>query len=244
MTKEEVLQKCTVEGTIVKLPAGQLGRKLYMEVANSLSLIGGKWKGKPVFGFVFPEDPTDLLEQIANGENRNIKKEYQFFATPSELADELVELAEITEDDEVLEPSAGQGAIVKAVHRVFAGKTVWGYELMPINQTFLSKIAGFRLLGDDFLKECDTSYDKIVANPPFAKNADVDHIRKMYDCLKDKGRLVSISSKHWQMSQNKKELQFQGWLKKVKATVKEIDPGTFKESGTMVGGLIIIINKK
>jgi hypothetical protein len=45
MTKEEVLQNCTVEGTVVKLPEGQLDRKLYQEVAKALELIGGKWKG-------------------------------------------------------------------------------------------------------------------------------------------------------------------------------------------------------
>jgi hypothetical protein len=66
-----------------------------MEVKNKLELIGGKWKGGKVGGFVFQEDPTDMLEQIANGENRKLKKEFQFFATPDELADKLVELADI-----------------------------------------------------------------------------------------------------------------------------------------------------
>ena len=89
-TKEEVLQNCTVEGTTVKLPNVQLDRKLYQEVAKALELIGGKWKGGKVFGFVFATDPTDLLDQIANGEKRNLKKEFQFFATPEKLADELV----------------------------------------------------------------------------------------------------------------------------------------------------------
>ena len=43
-TKEQVLQNCTVEGTVVKLPNVQLDRKLYQEVAKALELIGGKWK--------------------------------------------------------------------------------------------------------------------------------------------------------------------------------------------------------
>ena len=77
-TKEQVLQNCTVEGTLVKLPNVQLDRKLYQEVAKSLELIGGKWKGGKVFGFVFATDPTDLLNQISNGEKRNLKKEFQF----------------------------------------------------------------------------------------------------------------------------------------------------------------------
>ena len=90
-TKEEVLHNCTVEGTTVKLPNVQLDRKLYQEVAKALELIGGKWKGGKVSGFVFATDPTDLLDQIANGEKRNLKKEFQFFATPEKLADELID---------------------------------------------------------------------------------------------------------------------------------------------------------
>ena len=94
-TKQEVLQNCTVEGNLVKLPGVQLERKLYLDVANALELIGGKWKGGKVGAFVFPHDPTELLKQIANGDNRNLKKEYQFFETPAELADELAEFLQI-----------------------------------------------------------------------------------------------------------------------------------------------------
>ena len=35
-TKEEVLQNCTVEGTVIKLPNTQLDRKLYQEVAKPM----------------------------------------------------------------------------------------------------------------------------------------------------------------------------------------------------------------
>ncbi len=45
MSKEEVLQQCTIEGNIVKLPSITLDRKNYLEVKKSLELIGGKWKG-------------------------------------------------------------------------------------------------------------------------------------------------------------------------------------------------------
>jgi len=41
-TKEQILQTCTIEGNVVKLPSEQLDRNLYIEVAKSLELIGGK----------------------------------------------------------------------------------------------------------------------------------------------------------------------------------------------------------
>ena len=107
-----ILKQCTVEGLVVKLPDEQLSRPLYMEVAKQLNLIGGKWKGNKIMGFVFQEDPTELLNKIAGGEKINLKKEYQFFATPSSLARDMVMYADIDGASSILEPSAGQGAIV------------------------------------------------------------------------------------------------------------------------------------
>lgn len=106
---QDVLKNCIVEGNVIKLPDGQLDRKVYTEVKKSLELIGGKWKGGKTYGFVFEEDPSELLSQIANGEQRNLKKEYQFFATPPVIANLMAE--ELTDrisfTDRILEPSAG-----------------------------------------------------------------------------------------------------------------------------------------
>jgi hypothetical protein len=244
MTTENVLQQCTVDGNIVKLPGVQLDRKTYLEVKKKLELIGGKWKSGKTQGFVFPQDPTEYLEQIANGETRNLKKEYQFFATPYELADYLVSKARIEKHHSVLEPSAGQGAIVKAINRDWSHKIVHCYELMDINLSFLQKIETVRIMDSDFL-ECDDTgtYDRIIANPPFAKNQDIEHIVKMYDRLSLGGRLVSIASTHWQFCDNKVERTFREFLETLNAEVEPVSEGAFKESGTMVKTVIITIDK-
>ena len=245
-TKEQILQACTVHGTIIKLPDVRLDRKVYQEVAKSLELIGGKWKGGKVAGFIFNEDPTELLSQIANGETRNLKKEFQFFPTPPDIADWMVRLAEIKADHHILEPSAGQGAIVSAILRDCPelNQKVACIELMPINKTFLKKIPKTVDYGDDFLLyDKRAEFDRIIANPPFSKNQDIDHIRKMYECLKSGGRLVSLSSQHWYTSTNRKETDFRQWLSEVKAEKYEIGPGAFKESGTMINITAIVINK-
>jgi hypothetical protein len=245
MTKEEVLKGCIVDGLVVKLPAQQLDRDLYLEVKKALQLIGGVWKGGKIFGFVFKQDPTEMLKQISDGERRDLKKEYQFFATPDALADRLVAMADIQSDSHTLEPSAGQGAIINAIHRLYPKIVVHCYELMDINQSFLRKLQCTNLLGDDFIESPydDRYYDRIIANPPFSKNQDIDHIRKMYDCLIPGGILVSVASKHWKLSNNKKEKEFSAWLEELNAEIIELDSGEFKESGTMVGGYIIKIRK-
>ena len=243
-TKEQVLQQCKIEGLVVKLPEGKLERKLYQDVAKALELIGGKWKGGKVLGFIFTTDPTDLLYEIANGEKRNLKKEFQFFATPEDLANRLVAYADLKSTDRVLEPSAGQGAIIKAINND-CNSVPDCYELMEVNRIILNKSGlTFNLIGEDFLEHTGKMYDKIIANPPFAKNQDIDHLKKMYLYLRDGGRLVCITSNSWVNGSQKKQVEFREWLEKVGAEVIDIEAGSFKESGTMVGGKIVIIDKK
>lgn len=247
---QEVLKQCTVHGNVVKLPPDQLDRKLYADVKKALELIGGKWKGGKTYGFVFQTDPTELLEQIANGEKRNLKKEYQFFATPPELAARMVEMAELGETDgqgygDILEPSAGQGAIVKAINEATDGPvTVYCYELMDINRSILEKMPDVKLIGDDFMKAASVvQYDRIIANPPFTKNQDIDHIRLMYNLLKPGGVMVSLASLSWTYGSQKKQIEFREWLDEVGAYTEEIPENTFKESGTSIKTMLIKINK-
>lgn len=242
-TKEEVLQSCTIEGNIIKLPNVQLDRKIYQDVAKSLQLIGGKWKGGKISGFVFEEDPSALLDQVANGEKRNLKKEFQFFATPDSLANKLIELAELGDYDLILEPSAGQGSIIKAINKA-CNAIPDCYELMELNVSILNKSnLKFNLIGSDFFDNEGKLYSKIIANPPFTKNQDIDHLKEMYNCLGPEGRLVCITSESWINGNQKKQIEFREWLDSVDAEVIEIEKGSFKESGTMVGGKIVIINR-
>ena len=96
----------------------------------------------------------------------------------------------------------------------------------------------------DFMKVViPQRFDRIIANPPFSKNQDIDHVKKMYKLLRKGGRLVSVMSNHWNVSSNKKETEFKEWLDKVESEVYDIPSGTFKKSGTLVGGKIVVINK-
>lgn len=237
----ESLEKCKVEGNVLFLPAISEGPLTnYQEVRKALLNAGAKYKKNT---FIFNSDAQPFIDRLCSGESVNIKKEFQFFPTPDHLADKLVELAEINSFDDVLEPSAGQGAIVKAIQRSRNSMTVYGCEIMPENCQVLDQIQGFELLGHDFITECDTQFDRIIANPPFSKNQDIDHIRKMYDCLNPGGRIVTIASNHWQHSNNKKETAFRDWIEEVGVDLIPIESGEFKASETMVSTCILVIIK-
>lgn len=247
MTKNDVLKACTVEGMVIKLPAFQLDRSLYLEVKKAFELIGGKWKGGNTSGFVFNQDPAALLGQLSTGKSVNLKKDYQYFPTPDGLADELVSYAYIEEYDMILEPSAGQGAIIKAIQRAY-DVDVHYCELMDLNRTFLEKIPRTIALTPNFLtfaksKHFHGTFHRIIANPPFTKNQDIEHVRGMYNLLHESGRIVTITSKHWQYASGKKESEFRKWLNTIDSEVIEVPAGTFKESGTNIATNILIINK-
>lgn len=241
----EILQQCTIHGNVVKLPPGTLDRKLYQDVAKALQGIGGKWNKKSD-GFVFPHDPTEHLAKIQGGVKVNLQKEFQAFYTPKELAEEIAWhlFMPRTGQVRVLEPSAGRGALVKAVLMVNPDAVIDVYELNPLNRPYLDALPNVTFLAEDFLAhESGAIYDYIIANPPFAGNADIDHFCRMYEHLSPGGRMAVIMSKHWQISDGRKEKAFLAWLEQEEAEISDIPPGAFKESGTNVATCLVILDK-
>jgi len=249
MTTQEILKQCTVEGNNVKLPDVQLDRDLYLDVKKSLELIGGKWTGGKTQAFVFEQDPAELLQQLANGEQRNLKKEFQFFATPKEVALLMASklAADIKPGIKILEPSAGDGALIKAVQGFVSFPVEFDcYELMDLNRTKLQKIKGATLLGNDFLKQCrvENYYDVIIANPPFSYNQDILHFAKMYEALKPGGAMCCLTSNSWTFGSKAMQIAFKSWLHILAAEITEIPAGEFKSSGTAVGVQMITVYKR
>lgn len=251
MTTEEFLKLCTVEGLIVKFPDIQLKRDEYEKVKKRLEGLGGKWKGGKTKGFVFEYDPTELLKDAAEGIERNLAKETQFYPTPLELADKLALLLDgqvITTKTKILEPSAGKGALIVALTSRHKDAMVDYYEISQINKEhLLNAFAGQPHVckGADFL-ECDKKdyYDIIIANPPFTKNQDIDHIKKMFEvCKEGTGVIVTIASNSWRTGSQKKQVEFRDWLTEIGATIEDIPAGAFQDSGTMVASCMIRINK-
>ena len=239
---EQALNGCRVEGNFVMLPPEQLDSKTYNEVKKTIEKIGGKWNTS-VQGFKFDTDPTDLFNRLLTGEKINLKQDFQFFETPEGLIQEMIKKADIQSTDEVLEPSAGRGAIVKLLKPL--AKTVTMCEFMKPNRDYLEQEMGYEVSCSDFL-ELDTQlkYDKIVANPPFSKNQDITHTLKMYDHLKDGGKMVVITSTAWVRGSQKKQVAFKEFLESVGAVQTEIASGTFKASGTEVSTMMLEISKK
>jgi hypothetical protein len=236
------LSKCTVSGNTVRLPEEHLHN--YQDVRKALLNAGAEYKRNT---FVFPHEAMPYINRLMDGESVNIKKEFQAFFTPEDTADWIAANAMINHvdvRDKVLEPNGGDGALIKAMRRAGYNGVIYTYELNPIYQNILNKLPDVVLLGGDFLKaDGKVKYDRIIANPPFNKNQDIDHVYKMWDVLAPKGTLISIMSKHWEFSNGKKEKQFRTWLEEKDPSIYPLDNGKFKESGTMVGSQIVVIDR-
>ena len=227
-----VLANSRIEGNNLFLPDGQLDRKLYVAVNKVLEAIKGKWnrKGK---AHVFNTSPTDIIEEILlTGEYVDEKKEFQFFETPSNLARQLVEMADIQLGEFVLEPSAGKGRIADLIEFCDC------VELNEANRGHLEK-EGFRLVGGDFL-EFEGSYDVVVANPPFSKQQDIDHVNRMIDIAKR--RVVSVMSASVLFRDNKKTVSFRERIKSLGGTIKLLPEKIFAESGTNVRACVVCVD--
>lgn len=241
---EDILKHCTLEDSVLKLPKVQFNKKSYAEAKKWIEEAGGSWQSGKIQGFTFPFNPERVFSILKEGKRCNLQQEYQFFETPPQLADWLVMLAGgIHENDTVLEPSAGRGALIKAIHRACPSVTVECYELIPENREFLHSLDNVIILDEDFTKDSVGSYTKIIANPPFSGNQDIEHVRIMYKLLEKGGTLAAITSSHWKIASEKKCVDFRNWLEEVHGEVFEIGAGEFKESGTSISTMAVVIRK-
>ena len=99
------------------------------------------------------------------------------------------------------------------------------------------------ITGQDFLQYDGEQWDRIVMNPPFSRQQDIDHVMKAYELLAPDGILVSVMSVSFQFRTNRKSEEFRDFLDSVGASVYDLPEGAFKESGTMIRSCIVVIRK-
>ena len=187
----DVLGNAVTEGNSLKL-TGQLDRPLYVAVNKVLEAAGGKWNRKAQ-AHLFEGDAAEIMDaMILTGNVTNKKQELGFFPTPPAIVARMIEAAQIEPYHRVLEPSAGTGSILRSIIPS-AHKTA-----IEINPEFIPKLAlcgsGLHVIEADFLTWYSPErFERIVMNPPFAKNAAPAHVLKALTLLSPKGgRIVAI----------------------------------------------------
>ncbi len=166
-----------------------------------------------------------------------------YFPTPTPIAQQMVDLADIRMGMRVLEPQAGSGSICDAIKAKYPEVDLDVVEVHPeLRQILQAK--GYNLIGRDFLDEVqDVKWDRVVANPPFENLADIDHTLHAFDRLLPDGRLVTIMSVAWTFRQDKKAEAFRDWVTDVGGDWDELPEGAFYASDRPTGvktGILVV----
>lgn len=235
----QVLSTANVDGNSVVL-FGQLDRKLYERTNKVLEAAGGKWNRKAK-AHLFDGDASERIDQIIlTGDVEVPRDEFEFFPTPPDIVDRLMELADVRPGMAVLEPSAGRGAIAFACAN--AGATVDCYELMEANRLALTADIRVRVVGADFMDgTIDTVYDRVVMNPPFARQADIRHVTRALEFIRPTGLLVSVMSAGVAFRNNGLTTDFRSMVESRGGFIESLPDGAFKSSGTMVRTVAVVI---
>lgn len=242
-----VLSTLEIDGCNVKITA-QLQRPLYNKVNEVLDRIGGKWN-RNAKAHVFPEDPTEKLNAVIECGVLEPKVKTGYFPTPPALVARMIELSGISKGDWLLEPSAGQGHIADEVCKITGCEPnkIFVCEILQENNKILDE-KGYCSRGDfiEFAESSigkDWNFDCVLMNPPFEKQQDITHVTLAYNILGEGGKLVAIMSAGVKFRENKKTREFRENVLRHATLVEDNPPGSFKESGTMVNTVMIVLEK-
>jgi hypothetical protein len=236
----ENIAKMDAVDNVLYLPKDEMFKN-YAAVKKTLINAGGKYKSNT---FVFPNDAAEIRDRLTGGEVLNDKKKFQFFTTPPALVDILIDAADIQSHHCWLEPSAGHGAIADKLETIAPNLGMLA-ELNPECREVLNS-KGYVVHMYEFLTDGipQLRFDRIVANPPFTNNQDIDHVMHMLTMLKPGGRLVSVMSTSWTFGMQKKQVAFRELMDELNAEINTIPVGMFKSSGTNIATCYIVIDKE
>ena len=182
----------------------------------------------------------DLLEQAKMATVTAVGGVEDLFATPDAQASEMVIWAEINHEwvdssdatKYVLEPSAGTGQILRALKArqtqiVDDGGSPFYIHWLETDQRLVNNLIAYHagFVGNDFMQyQWGIDYDRVVMNPPFSKEQDIDHVLHAYGLLKPGGILVAIVSEHCFFASSRKAEFFRRWFADCGGEDRKLDP--------------------
>lgn len=234
---------------------GQLDRKMYERVNKVLVAAGAKWN-RSAQAHVFA-DVGSIKKLMAAAESGTIQtnQDTGFFPTPKAIVEQMIDASGIPVRGitmRVLEPSAGEGAIVQAC--IDRGCIVDAVEMDPDRCAKLTPLratngSGGRLrvvAHADFMKVKvpfrGKGYDAVLMNPPFANRQDVDHVTRAVAFLKDADSvLVAIMAAGVTFRSDRKTEAFRELVHDRGGWIQPLSEAAFKESGTNVSTVMVKI---
>lgn len=153
-----------------------------------------------------------------------MKRNYEKFFTYPETAEFMVSLLSPFGNFSILEPSAGNGAIVKALRKRFESSCeIHAVELDNVWFDALDDMCE-KVFIQDFL-EFHTSfpYDACIANPPFGNSVDLQaHFDNICECVKEGGQIIMIVPQDFNPPVENRIYRLENWSKNSDGTTTPI----------------------
>lgn len=228
-----VLRRATIDATGLTLPE-QLERKTYQAVDKFLKAAGVEWNKKAKRHlFADPGALVAINDLLGTGQVVHKKNLRQAFYTPDDVAAKLVQWADVRHGHVCLEPSAGAGVIAKYMHA--AGGLVTCVDIEHDATRQLEEGNYHAVFLNDFLDlngdDIGGPFDRIVMNPPFARNQCFRHVLHAYGMLAAGGKLVAVLP-HGATPTAAALATRWDLVKAGRLWLRELPDGTFKSSGT------------
>lgn len=246
----EVLSEMTLEGCVLLAFPSQLPRDLYVRLNKVLEALGGKWRrgsSKAAAGHVFEKDPAERIEAAIATGSYDCPRLFDFFRTPAWLAKQMVDAAQLPSLARVLEPSAGDGALVREIIARHGDARVDMVEALPSNREDLLRLAEsaavlgtkVELVGVSFdVFAPRQEYDAVIMNPPFSGRRDVTHVMRASTMVKRGGIVVAVVSAGVGFRRDKATVALRE-LAEACGDLVPLPDGTFSEAGTEVRTMLL-----
>lgn len=202
------------------------------------------------YGEVLP-DAAERGEAPEDYEVRStaVARDLQFYATPQAACEKVFENCHPRAGARVLEPSAGEGAIVRALLAKQPDVEIDAIEIHPGRATLLRQIRGVNSVREtNFLDVApEPIYDLVVMNPPFYRTHWMDHVRHAFEFLAPGGKLVAILPASAEVNETRQHKAFRAWVEKVTRRWNrrwiDLPAGSFASSGTNINTVLLTIEK-
>lgn len=169
-----------------------------------------------------------------------VSTKLQFYATPPAAVDHLLRNLSFKPGSTVLEPSAGEGAIMR---RIPTDCVITAVEVHPVRAAYCGAICANFLTWKGPLDH----FDYVLMNPPFSGTHWMDHVRKAFTHLAPKGTLRAILPASAEVNETRAHLEFRAWVDKTKGRYDRpwtsLPPESFASSGTNVQTVILEMTK-
>lgn len=123
--------------------------------------------------------------------NRGAVRQIQdYYATPIDCVEKFIEKYEGVIEGNILEPSAGNGNIIKALRNKNINGHITALEIRPEEDTNLKNISDEVIINNFLEWKTDRKFDIVIGNPPYTYAR--EFVEKCLSLLSSNGKLIFL----------------------------------------------------